>query len=167
MHSQWYAFIRGYVAIEVRGPHIEEWMNLLIESDTVIWDIRRINVETIEMHISITDFFDLRSSLKQTGSRVHVVKRHGLPFILNKVEKRKFFVVGFVGFVIGLYMLSSLVWQVNIEGNEQISKQQILEEAKKQGVYLFQWKYRLGNPDQISRELVKSIPGTAWVGVEI
>jgi len=54
-----------------------------------------------------------------------------------------------------------------VEGNEQISTQQVLEAAKEQGIYKLQWKYRLKNPDVMSRAMQSKLPGTAWVGVEV
>ncbi|WP_282941473.1 sporulation protein YqfD [Paenibacillus sp. RC67] len=167
MKSSFLLSMRGYVLIEVRGGRFEKLVNALMEQRMTIWDIRIVDETNAELYIVLKDFFRLRPVLKETGCRVHVRKRYGVPFLLDKLEKRKIFALGLIGFVIGLYMLSSVVWQVRVEGNELISKQQVLEAAKEQGIYKLQWKYRLKNTDVMSRALQGQLPGTAWVGVEV
>jgi similar to stage IV sporulation protein len=158
--------LRGYVIIEVRGQRIEQLINRLVEKRMSIWDIH-IHEARAQMCISLHDFFRLRPILKETGCRIHVMQRYGLPFTLNKLEKRKLFAVGLIGFIIGLYLLSSLVWQVRVEGNETINTLDILQTAKQEGIYKLQWKFRLKDADVLSKSLQNKLPGTAWVGVEI
>jgi similar to stage IV sporulation protein len=81
--------------------------------------------------------------------------------------RRKLFAAGIAGFVIGLYLLSSLVWQVTVTGNEKLTETQILETAKAAGIRPMQWKFRLKDPDSLARTLHAALPGTSWVGVEI
>ncbi|WP_028549228.1 sporulation protein YqfD [Paenibacillus sp. UNC451MF] len=167
MKSSFLLSLRGYVLIEVRGGRLEKLINALTENRMSVWDIRIVDESHAELYIVIKDFFRLRPLLKETGCRVHVRMRHGVPFLLDKLEKRKIFAIGIIGFVIGLYMLSSVVWQVRVEGNELISTQQVLEAAKDQGIYKLQWKYKLKDADVLSRAMQGELPGTAWVGVEV
>ncbi|NHN30934.1 sporulation protein YqfD [Paenibacillus agricola] len=166
MKSSILSSLRGYVIVEVRGQRIEQLINRIVERRMSIWDIQ-IHEARAQLCISLRDFFLLRPLLKETGSRIHVLQRYGLPFTLNKVEKRKLFVAGFIGFIIGLYLLSSLVWQVRVEGNESISTTDILQTAKQEGIYKMQWKFRLKDTDVLSKSLQNKLPGTAWVGVEV
>ncbi|OXM86107.1 sporulation protein YqfD [Paenibacillus rigui] len=159
--------LRGYVLVQMRGPRLEVMINRMIENGMSIWDIRLLGESRAELYILIKDFFRLRPLLKETGCRVHVLKRFGLPFMLDKLEKRKFFAIGLVCFFIGLYLLSSVVWQVRVEGNELISTNQILEAAKKEGLYKLQWKHRLKDTDALSKSLQNDLPGASWVGVEV
>jgi similar to stage IV sporulation protein len=167
VRSHWTTMLNGFVKIEVRGQHIEELVNRLMRANLEIWSIRRNHAHTVELNILVRDYFKLRPFLKETGCRLHVVERKGFPFLLGKLEHRKFFVVGFIVFFLGIFLLSSLVWQVNVEGNETLSKKEILTEARKQGIYPFQWKYKLDNPEHISKEMIKQLAGASWVGVEI
>jgi similar to stage IV sporulation protein len=158
--------LRGYVIIEVRGQHREQLINRLVEKRMSIWDIH-IHEAHAQMCISLHDFFRLRPLLKETGCRIHVLHRSGLPFTLNKLEKRKLFAVGLIGFIIGLYLLSSLVWQVRVEGNETLRTVDILQLAQQEGIYKLQWKFRLKDADVLSKSLQSKLPGTAWVGIEV
>ncbi|TVY09652.1 sporulation protein YqfD [Paenibacillus cremeus] len=167
MKSSFLNRARGFVVIEVRGTRLEVLVNRMTEKRMSIWDIRHTAESKAELSIGIGDFFRLRPLLKETGSRTRIKERHGFPFWLGKIEKRKFFAVGLLGFIIGLYLLSSVVWQIRVEGNETLQSAQILEAAKREGIYKYQWKFRLKDPDELSRQLQSQLPQTAWIGVEI
>ncbi len=92
---------------------------------------------------------------------------HGIASFLDKLEKRKFFAAGMALFVLGLCALSQIVWHVNVEGNGKIAAEQVLDAAREQGIYPLQWKFRLKDPDVLSKQLQSKLPGTAWVGVQI
>lgn len=167
MQPQLMKSIRGYVIVQVRGKGIETFLNRATAGGISLWDIRRTGQYTAQANLPVGDFFRLRPLLKQTGCRVHVLKRYGLPFFLSRLEKRKFFIAGLVGFLIGLYLLSSVVWQVEVEGNDKIPAHDILQAAESQGVYRLQWKFRLRNLDEISHAILTRLPGTSWVGLEV
>lgn len=159
--------IRGYVETEVRGGKLEELLNRMVELKLMFWNVRRVGTEKALFNILIKDFFRLRPLLKETGCRIHVARRFGFPFLLDKLEKRKFFAAGFALFVISLYLLSSLVWQVTVEGNKKIPAEDVLTAAKQEGIYPLQWKFRLGDQNVLSQKLHSLLPGAAWVGVTV
>lgn len=167
MRVDWTKRVKGYVKIHVKGNDIESFVNELAVQHMSVWSIRRLDEHCVELYIVIADFFRLRPILKQTGSRTRVIERHGLPFLLKKLERRKLFVAGFAVFLIGLFLLSSLVWSINVEGNESLSERVILTEANKLGIAPFQWKFKLGDTEVLARELTKRLSGVAWVGVEV
>lgn len=167
MRIPWTTTIRGYVRIEVTGQHIARLLNELTAANLIIWDVQNIAVNKVQLYIIVRDYFQLRPILRRTNCRIHIIERHGLPFMLAKLERRKLFAAGFVVFLIGLYLLTSLVWSVQIKGYETIAKQDIMNEANKLGIYPMQWKFKLADTERLARELSKSIPGTAWVGIEV
>jgi len=167
MRSSFISSITGYVKVEIRGKRIERLLNLAVQNRYSLWDVSSVGREKSEGFVALRDFFRLRPLLKQTGCRIHVLERYGLPFFLDKLGKRKFFAVGMLLFVIGIYLLSSVVWNVRVEGTVKLKPEQVLQAARQAGIYPMQWKFRLQDPDTLSRNLHTLLPGTAWVGVEI
>lgn len=167
MQNMLIPLLKGYIKIRVRGSNIETLLNLLVSKRFFPWNIVYVGDKQAEMHIIISDFLRIRPLLKQTGCRVHVLKRYGLPFVIKKWLNRKVFTAGMIGFVLLVYLLSLLVWDVKVEGYERFTREQILTAAKQQGIYPLQWKFRLKSPDELSRSLQNQLPGTAWIGVSI
>jgi similar to stage IV sporulation protein len=160
------SYIRGNVTVQVRGRRLEEFLNTCSVKKIVTWDVRY-RGSKLELTLHLSDFFRLRPLLKQTGCRAHVKTRQGLPFFLVRLERRKFFAAGLLLFVLGMYLLSSIVWSVHITGNGKIPKDEVLEAARKHGIHSLQWKPKLDDPAQLSRELLAELPGATWIGVEV
>ncbi|WP_028610374.1 sporulation protein YqfD [Paenibacillus harenae] len=160
---QW---MKGIVTVHVRGGQPEQLVNLALTGGLQLSSIRWTSGGMLEFEISVRDFFELRPYLKQTGCRMHVAKRKGLPFWLVKAERRMFFTAGITLFFAIIFMLSSLVWSVEVQGNIKLTEDQIRLAAKQEGLYPMQWSFRLADADVLSKELVKKLPGSSWVGVE-
>lgn len=157
--------LRGIVTIRVRGGSIEQLVNELSRQGIDVWDVKPLPGGQMDMKVSLSDFFRLRPPLKRTGCRMSIRGRSGLPFVLARVWKRKGFIAGFALFVAAIFCLSSLVWDVEVKGNEEIAAHDVLQAAKQEGIYPFQWIFRLPDQDKLSAELTRKLSGTSWVGV--
>ncbi|MVO99423.1 sporulation protein YqfD [Paenibacillus lutrae] len=167
MQSEVVRWIRGYVRLEVQGKSGAELINRALAQGFALWDIRVSGEDKVQISIPGRDALRLRPLLKETGCRIHVQKREGLPFAARKWSKRKTFAIGAVLFVAALYFLSSFVWNVKVEGNVSIRTQAILDAAKQEGLYPYQWKPRMPDSEKLSYQLQTRLEGTSWVGVEI
>ncbi|GAA0408339.1 sporulation protein YqfD [Paenibacillus motobuensis] len=165
MKSPVFANLRGVVTIVVRGKSIELLVNELTKKEIQVWDLKPLPDGTMEMNIQLADFFKLRPLLKRTGCRLSVKRRSGIPFMMVRLWKRKWFVFGFALFIGVVLALSSLVWDIEVEGNSKIPKEDILLAARSEGVYPFQWIYRLPRQDELSKDLARKLSGVSWVGV--
>lgn len=56
---------------------------------------------------------------------------------MARLWKRKFFGMGILIFGIMLFMLSTMVWSIRVEGNEKIASEDILAAARQEGCILF------------------------------
>jgi len=166
MSSQGADWFKGIVTVQVRGGQPEKLVNIALTGGLKLSSIRWTSSGQLMFELSVSHFFELRPYLKETGCRVHVVKRKGLPFLLEKAEGRKLFIGGVAMFFVILYLLSSLVWSIEIEGNKRITDEQVLLAAEQEGLFKFQWLFKLKHTDQIAKTLTSKLPGSSWVGVE-
>ena len=159
-------WLKGMVTVHIRGGQPEQLVNRALAGGLQLSSIKWTSSGLLEFELSVSDFFGLRPYLKETGCRVHVTKRWGLPFLLVKAERRKLFAGGIVLFFALIFMLSSLVWSIEIQGNVKLTEDQIRLAAKQEGLYPMQWSFRLADADILSKQLVRKLPGSSWVGVE-
>jgi similar to stage IV sporulation protein len=157
--------LRGFVTLQVTGPQVEGFINAVAGAGIVVWDVKPAGNGAF-LKLLLDDFFTLRPLLKRTGCRMHVTGRHGLPFMAARVWRRKFFAIGLVMFGISLLLLSSMVWTIKVEGNDRIASEDVLIAARKEGLYTYQWIWRLKDPDKLATELTSRLPGVSWVGME-
>lgn len=159
-------FIRGYLKLEVRGEQVAVFINELSKTGIPVWEVKPTGAQTAELKLLLGDFRELRPLLKRTGCRTRIRERHGLPFRMLRLWKRKVFVSGIVVFFAILAMLSSMVWKIEVSGNQTIASEDILEAANKEGLYTYQWIFRLKPMDRLSSDLTARLDGVSWVGVE-
>lgn len=168
MQSNLVSLIRGFVRLRVRGERVEAFLNRLVDEHILVWNISRLpDRGELELDIHLSDFFRLRAWLRETGCRMRVLARFGMPFWLARLERRKFWAAGLILFVLGMYMLSSFVWSVEVVGNSRISTHEIREVAAKQGIRPWAWKFRLPQVDELSTRMMQHLPDAAWVGVSM
>jgi similar to stage IV sporulation protein len=158
--------LRGTVTLAVRGENVEDFINLLTEHHIPVWNVRPMGTTLAEMNLLLPHVFLLRPLLRRTGCKMHILKRQGLPFVAVRLAKRKFFLAGLALFWIGLLLMSSLIWDIEVKGNDKLSTESVLKAARQEGLYPFQWSFRLSSQDKLSRALMQKLPQASWIGVE-
>lgn len=68
--------------------------------------------------------------------------------------------------MLALFVLSTLIWDVRVEGNSVIPEEKIRQAARAEGIYGYQWSFRLANAVALSQRLALRLPEAAWVGVD-
>lgn len=166
MKGTWLATVRGYVWVKLVRGDAERLLNLATAEGVTLWQIAFAADGRMTFGVSIPDFFRLRLLLRTCGGRTRILSRHGLPFKLARLGRRKVFAGGMLAFVVALFVLASLVWNVRIEGESSIPPSQILAAARAEGLYEHQWSWRMDNTAELSQKIARRLPDAAWVGVE-
>lgn len=113
-------YLKGYVIIRIRGLSLERLLNLALANDIYLWNVNRISNTEIEAIVSIKGYKSLESIVSKVGCRIDITNRIGLPFTFEKLRKRKMLGFGAIIFVLLILTLSSIVWEIEIIGAEQI-----------------------------------------------
>ncbi len=159
-------YMRGYVIVKVEGLALERFINMCIARGIYLWDIKRINYTTLEAKIGIQGFKELRNIVKRAGCRVSIHKKNGYPFWVHKLKKRKMLLVGaFFCFLI-LVFSSTFIFSIEIIGNEELEKSEIISSLNELGLKPGTNKY-LVNLKEIETELILDVDQIAWVGIEV
>ncbi len=160
-------FIVGYVVIMIEGP-VERFINLCISKGISLRDLRSFSSRKIQFKIPLHDFWAIRSIIKQTGCKIKILEKRGLPFYWSKIKKRKLLILGSIMFVATMYILSSFVWFIDVYSHEElvlIEKKEIIEIANKSGLRSGISKSSI-NVDEVERMILSQIPEISWVGLE-
>ena len=124
--------IFGYVRIEVEGYWVERFINICINNNLVIWNLKMEKGTKLYLNIGIQDFKYISKIAKKTRCKVGILKKRGIPFLLDKYKKRKIFAIFFIIILILIYISSRYVWnvEINVEDNLKVENiRQDLEEA--------------------------------------
>jgi similar to stage IV sporulation protein len=160
-----WAYLGGFVRIRVSGPAAERFVNLVAARGESLWRMRR-TARTIEADVSLRTFRRLRPVARRTRSGVRIIGRRGLPFLLRGAGRRPLLVAGAVVSAAALFLLSSVVWVVRIEGAEQFDPGLLREVVGSLGVRPGVLKSAV-DPRQVERALILSVNGISWAAVEM
>ena len=160
----WYS-LRGYVKIKIRGFSAERFMNLVIFRDVYLWDIRQDGaVMTMKAPADCLDI--LYACQEKTGCTLEILSFGGLPAFCRRVSGRKVWTAGMFVFAVGLYLLSSFIWTVRIEGNERLEPEEILSACEEMGLKPAAWKRNI-DTEMVMKELLLQFADISWVSVGI
>ena len=160
-------WFKGYVVCSLRGKYMELFINQVGKNNIKIWNIKMTKEQEAIFSISVSDFFKLRPILKKTYTRVRVIKRVGLPFFLRKVQNRKGMAFGISLFFLSIFLLSSMVWSIDIKGNERITETEIANAIHEIGIHQGMFKFQLEDYDIIQEKLIYKLEDAAWIGVKL
>ena len=127
-------YILGYVNISVEGYFIERFINICISKKILLWNVKRKKSSFLYVNIGMRDFRKIKEIAKITKCRVKIEKKKGLPFLLHKYKKRKLFLASLITILLSIFALSNFVWNIEVIGNETISKEEIIEQANENGL---------------------------------
>lgn len=166
MRGTWVAMLRGYVRVMLVNCEPERFLNAVTAERITLWNISFTPEGRLTFGVSIPDFFRMRPLLRNIGGRTRILSRHGIPFKMSRLARRKTFAFGMIFFVITLFALSTFVWDVKIEGSSSIPEERIRHAAKTEGIFPFQWSFRLQDAASLSQRLAMQLPDAAWIGVD-
>ncbi|MDQ0339638.1 hypothetical protein J2S00_002426 [Caldalkalibacillus uzonensis] len=156
---------QGYVLIIIKGKRLERLINRMMYQRLSAWDLVRLSEEEAQVCITVPDFFRLRTLLKETGCRIRIVKKAGLPFMLKRMRPQAGLYAGAVLFLAMLYLFSSMIWSVEIEGVSVPEQEaQLRATLADLGVKPWNFKFRVAEPSEIKRQVMERLDHVTWVG---
>lgn len=126
--------LMGYLKIEISGQSGEQILNRATANGIGIWNLIYKN-GNLYGNISPSDFCKLRIIKRGIKCKVTIINKCGYIFQLKKYKRRAGFFVGIVVFAAILFFLSNYVWIINVEGNNNLSTNEIISSCKKIGIY--------------------------------
>lgn len=159
-------FITGYVNIRVDGFYIERFINICISKKILLQSIRREKSTLLYAKVNVNDYKRLREVAKKTKSKIKIENKSGLPFIVHKYRKRKIFFAFFILIFISIIVLSNYIWNIDIEGNINIDKNELLQILKQNGLWIGISKEKLDSKDVIDKIRLER-NDIAWIGISV
>ena len=158
-------WLGGYLEITVEGSALESFINLAAGQGIRFFNLKRQGEQVLSASTPVKGFFRLRPLARRTRCRVRIRKRCGLPFFLARFQRRRFLLAGAVAGMILVYLLSSLIWAVEVEGAVRNSPQEILKKANQLGLRAGALRWRV-DWNGVEQGLKSSFPDIAFVGIE-
>lgn len=159
-------YLRGYVIIKVEGLTLERLLNMAANHDIYLWDIKRVNNLVLEMKSSPKGFKELKNIVHKVGCRVEIKSKIGVPFLISRLKERKVLMAGLIFFWVAIFLLSSTIWKIEIFGNEQTPREEIISLLKENNISIGRIKFLL-DKDRIKYILADKYDYLSFISVNI
>ena len=159
-------YIFGYVHIRIEGYFVEKLINKCINKKIFFWNIKRDKATIVYTNVGIRDFKELIKIAKETNCKVKILNKKGIPFLIHRYKKRKIFAIIFVLILVLLLGLSNFIWNVDVEGNSKIGKEEIVKLVEEEGITIGTLKSNINTQNIVNNVRLKR-DDIAWIGISI
>lgn len=165
MFEQLICYLKGYVRIRITGYSPERFLNACRYKNIYIWDLKRV-CGSYEMNLTIDGFRRLKEIVRKTGTKVCIIRRSGLPFLLDRYRKRHILLSGFLICAGLILFMTRFIWGIDISGNlsytDDTLKRFLSSENVKDGM-----KKSDVNCRKIVQDLRKKYDRIIWVSASV
>ena len=157
---------KGIVLIEIQSLIPEKFINLMWKNNIYIKNIKKKSITTMTMEINLKDYYDIEDIAQKTSTKVKIIKRRGIVFLIIKLKKRITLVTGAILFIAIIYYLSTFIWSIKITSDKGLPPYIIRHQLKNYGVKPGINKNKV-DVYKIEEELMKNNDSIMWVKVRI
>ncbi|MCH5274387.1 MAG: sporulation protein YqfD [Lachnospiraceae bacterium] len=158
-------WVRGYVQIKVWGFAPERFLNLCSNKNILLWDIKK-DGDIYYLCISLAGFYRLKEITRKTGTRVVILKRCGLPFLVPQILSRKVFVLGLFAACFFWFWSSRYIWEINITGNTIITEDVFIDFLKEHGIRVGMQSDDL-DIEELEKEIRREFQEITWTSAKL
>lgn len=159
-------FLKGYVIIKISGFNINKLLNRSISSNIEIMELRSTDPRHYKCCIHISKLRQFKALADKYNCSIEILSRNIVSIILDNLRYRFVFALGVAVFMTVLYICSSLVWVIDIEGNSQISDGEIYKFCSDSDLYIGS-PIKLIDGKALSENIKNTFKNISWVNFSI
>ncbi len=157
--------VGGTIKVALKGKNQEKIINMASSRGIYIWDIKK-NGDDLNFKVRTSGLKALQSISEENNYELDVREKQGLPFYRNLFRRRMGFFTGALIFILALYIMSSFVWFVEVDGNKKVESSKILLTAAKHGVYQGAAKWNFSRIE-VEEAMLRDLGELSYVKLDI
>lgn len=161
-----YMHLLGYVNITVEGFFVERFINSCFANGIFLWNLEREKSTYLRARVSARDFKKIRKIARNTKCKVKINSKKGLPILINKYKKRKIFLIFIIIVFICIFVLTRFIWNIEIIGNENISKEEIINLLEENEIKIGTPKNKIDEEELINKIRLER-NDISWIGMDL
>lgn len=156
-------WIQGYLTIQVEGNCFEKLLKICKAHNMFLWKIEQ-KEKGFCVCIYQRDFLQFAGLCRKVKLHLHVLQKKGLPFILRKLYRKLYFLV-FLVMAVGMLKSTQLhVWAIEIQGNQMITKDEIMDFMSEEHIFYGMHKREI-DCEGLELKMREHFPLITWVSV--
>lgn len=167
MKNDWTSKVTGVVQVKVLGLGPERFLNECMRKGIPLKDVKKNGTNSITFSIELKDYKRIKNIPRKKEYKVFFVGRKGLPFQMKRAWKHIGFVIGLVSFLIALFVLSNMIWRIDVKGASPEVEYKIRKDLTAMGIKTGVSQFSIPKLEDIQKKLQDDIPSLTWIGVQL
>lgn len=159
-------YLRGSVWVQVEGAEPPRFLNALAEAGIRFWGAEPDDDFTLRLALRPRDLEAARGLAARCQCTIKTLKLRGAPAVRRRLRHRVALMAGLAVCFALLAASRLFVWEIEVEGNETVSKGEILRALADCGVESGSF-WPSWSADTIKNEVILRVPELSWVGVSV
>ena len=159
-------YLRSSVWVQVEGAEPPRFLNALAEAEICFWGAEPEDDFTLRLALRPRDLETARTLALRCQCSIKTLKLRGAPAVRRRLRHRVALMAGLAVCFALLAASRLFVWDIEVEGNEDVSRGEILRALAECGVESGSF-WPTWSADRIKNEVILRIPELAWVGVSV
>ncbi len=161
------SWIFGYYVLEIPRAYLEDFLNVCLRYGFTYYEIK-IDDETKRAYLRVPSVEKNRilTACRVWQIRVKVKSRHGLAQYLSRYRGRWGLLVGGLLSLALFFLSQSVIWRIDVIGNERLSSEQIIACLAEHGMSVGDFIGKL-NTDSIEQRVMIDNDDVAWMSINI
>ena len=158
-------YLKGYLRVRLTGYGPERFLNMCQHHQIAVWGLT-CDGGVYEFYMYQEDFHRCRLLAHKTKTRLHIMKKAGLPFLLFRYRRRKAFFLGILLSALMLWQLSVHIWDIRFTGNYSYTDDMLMELLNENEIVHGMKKNRVSCA-QIEQLIRDSYTDITWVFAQV
>ncbi len=156
-------WLKGYVVCRCHLRGTERFFNMCRHHGLYIWNTRV--AEWTEFTIEASDFKKIKTLAKKTGVAPRIMRKAGLPFLIQHQKRHWTFYSGIGIYFLCLYVLSMFLWNITYHGQRHYSVDTLQRDLQSMQTFPGILRKNL-KCDEIEKYIREKHPDISWVSAE-
>lgn len=161
-----YYYVLGYLKVRLTGYSPERFFNLCSNREIEIREVKADEEGGYVFLIGKSEYEEIQPLLEKTRTHAEVIDQYGLPYFLHRYRKRKLFFLGFLLCLFIVYGLSLFVWDIQVTGAHQYSKEEMIDYVQEKYLTFGTLKSKV-NCAKMEEDLREHYDQIAWISCEL
>jgi len=156
--------IGGMITVEIISADAVGILTKINQINVVLSNVVSIDELTICADVARKDYKKIHALVKDRNDQIKITQKKGIYWTVKGLLRRPVLLVGILIPILLSAVLPRYILFFEVEGNAEVSKQRIIEEAAKCGIDFGTLRRSLRS-EQMKNALLESIPQLQWAGI--
>lgn len=127
-------WIFGYFEFCAEGKFPERFVNIASKNGINLWKLRS-REDGFHAFARLSEYDSVLYAAKQSGCRIHIIRKHGLPHLVRKYKSRSGLLFGLLLAVLFCKISSSYIWRITVSTPDIINEYEVRAALRENGLY--------------------------------